>query len=119
MVFRSNTPRHLLVGVDAVEADRAAVAVILDDEDRRELYRRALESSSVRIAEQHGLDVERWMSLRQMLKTTINVIGIPSEMNYLFKAIVVIAVCLLQSPKARALLTPRRRSHAAPKVVTA
>jgi galactofuranose transport system permease protein len=55
----------------------------------------------------------------QTLKTTINVIGIPSEMNYLFKAIVVIAVCLLQSPKARALLTPRRRAHVVPKAVTA
>jgi galactofuranose transport system permease protein len=55
----------------------------------------------------------------QTLKTTINVIGIPSEMNYLFKAIVVIAVCLLQSPRARALLTVRRRSPLEPKAVTA
>lgn len=55
----------------------------------------------------------------QTLKTTINVIGIPSEMNYLFKAIAVIAVCLLQSPKARALLTVRRRARVATKAVAA
>jgi len=42
------------------------------------------------------------------LSRTIPNIGIPSEVNYLFKAIVVIAVCLLQSPKARALLRVRR-----------
>ena len=40
----------------------------------------------------------------QTLKTTINSIGISSDYNYLFKAIVVIAVCLVQSPKARARL---------------
>jgi simple sugar transport system permease protein len=55
----------------------------------------------------------------QTLKTTINVIGIPSEMNYLFKAIVVIAVCLLQSPRARALLTVRRRAPLEAKAVVA
>ncbi len=55
----------------------------------------------------------------QTLKTTINVIGIPSEMNYLFKAIVVIAVCLLQSPRARGLLGVRRRPGSDAKVVTA
>ncbi|TCI96882.1 ABC transporter permease [Aeromicrobium sp. IC_218] len=43
------------------------------------------------------------------LTRTIPNIGIPSEVNYLFKAIVVIAVCLLQSPRARAMLRPRRR----------
>jgi len=42
------------------------------------------------------------------LARTIPNIGIPSEINYLFKAVVVIAVCLLQSPKARALLRVRR-----------
>ena len=42
------------------------------------------------------------------LARTIPNIGIPSEVNYLFKAVVVIAVCLLQSPKARALLRVRR-----------
>src|SRR4051794_5626632 len=40
----------------------------------------------------------------QTLKTTITAIGIAPDYNYLFKAIVVIAVCLVQSPKARARL---------------
>ncbi|QGG42824.1 ABC transporter permease [Aeromicrobium yanjiei] len=44
----------------------------------------------------------------QTLATTIPTIGIPSETNYLFKAVVVILVCLLQSPKARAVLRVRR-----------
>jgi galactofuranose transport system permease protein len=35
------------------------------------------------------------------LARTITNVGIPSEANYLFKAIVVVVVCLLQSPKAR------------------
>lgn len=52
------------------------------------------------------------------LARTIPNIGIPSEVNYLFKAVVVIAVCLLQSPKARAVLRVRRpgrpRGPAAP-----
>lgn len=52
------------------------------------------------------------------LARTIPNIGIPSEVNYLFKAIVVIAVCLLQSPKARAMLRPGRRA-AAPRPTTA
>ncbi|MDH2412858.1 ABC transporter permease [Nocardioides sp. CER19] len=43
------------------------------------------------------------------LAVTIPNIGIPSETNYLFKAVVVILVCLLQSPKARAALRIRRR----------
>jgi len=55
----------------------------------------------------------------QTLKTTINSIGIPSELNYLFKAIVVIAVCLIQSPKARALFSVRRRVVQTSKAVTA
>jgi ribose/xylose/arabinose/galactoside ABC-type transport system permease subunit len=42
------------------------------------------------------------------LATTIPNIGIPAETNYLFKAIVVIVVCLIQSPKARAALSVRR-----------
>lgn len=46
----------------------------------------------------------------QTLATTIPTIGIPAETNYLFKAIVVIVVCLLQSPKARAVLSVRRSS---------
>ncbi|TIC79774.1 ABC transporter permease [Nocardioides sp. GY 10113] len=48
------------------------------------------------------------------LARTIPNIGIPSEANYLFKAVVVIAVCLLQSPRARALLRVRRRGPAVP-----
>ncbi|MFC0623069.1 ABC transporter permease [Kribbella deserti] len=44
----------------------------------------------------------------QTLATTIPTIGIPAEANYLFKAVVVVAVCLLQSPKARAALRRRR-----------
>lgn len=43
------------------------------------------------------------------LAATIPNIGIPSETNYLFKAVVVIVVCLLQSPKARAAVRLRRR----------
>jgi simple sugar transport system permease protein len=46
----------------------------------------------------------------QTLATTIPTIGIPAETNYLFKAVAVIAVCLLQSPKARAALSVRRPS---------
>ncbi|MEQ6901550.1 ABC transporter permease [Nocardioides sp. YIM 152588] len=48
------------------------------------------------------------------LARTIPNIGIPSEANYLFKAVVVIAVCLLQSPRARALLRVRRRGPVVP-----
>jgi ribose/xylose/arabinose/galactoside ABC-type transport system permease subunit len=44
------------------------------------------------------------------LATTIPSIGIPAETNYLFKAVVVIVVCLIQSPKARASLQVRRRT---------
>jgi simple sugar transport system permease protein len=44
----------------------------------------------------------------QTLATTIPTMGIPAETNYLFKAVAVIVVCLLQSPKARAVLTVRR-----------
>lgn len=42
------------------------------------------------------------------LARTIPNIGIPSEANYLFKAMVVVAVCLIQSPRARAVLRVRR-----------
>jgi len=55
----------------------------------------------------------------QTLKTTMFSIGIPSEFNYLFKAVVVIAVCLIQSPKARALLAVRRRPTQTGRAVTA
>ncbi|MCH1866083.1 ABC transporter permease [Nocardioides sp. CFH 31398] len=48
------------------------------------------------------------------LAATIPNIGIPSETNYLFKAVVVIVVCLLQSPKARAVLRRRRTASATP-----
>ncbi|WP_112247540.1 ABC transporter permease [Kribbella monticola] len=44
----------------------------------------------------------------QTLATTIPTIGIPAEANYLFKAVVVIAVCLLQSPRVRAAFRSRR-----------
>jgi simple sugar transport system permease protein len=50
------------------------------------------------------------------LARTIPNIGIPSEVNYVFKAVVVIAVCLLQSPKARSLLTVRRRGSSVPEL---
>lgn len=46
------------------------------------------------------------------LSRTISSIGIPAEANYLFKALVVIAVCLLQSPRARAALRVRRPAPA-------
>ena len=48
------------------------------------------------------------------LTRTIPNIGIPSDLNYLFKAVVVIAVCLLQSPKGRALFRVRRSGPSAP-----
>jgi len=54
----------------------------------------------------------------QTLATTIPTIGIPAEANYLFKAVVVIVVCLLQSPKARAALRNRRPRRTAPVVRT-
>ena len=47
--------------------------------------------------------------LIQTLATTIPNIGIPAQTNYLFKAVVVIVVCLVQSPRARAALRVRRR----------
>ncbi len=46
----------------------------------------------------------------QTLAATIPNIGIPSQTNYPFKAVVVILVCLLQSPKARATLRIRRHA---------
>jgi ribose/xylose/arabinose/galactoside ABC-type transport system permease subunit len=53
------------------------------------------------------------------LARTIPNVGIPSESNYLFKAVVVIVVCLLQSPKARAALRVRRRRPTATAVAGA
>jgi len=48
--------------------------------------------------------------LIETLATTIPNIGIPSQSNYLFKAVVVIVVCLVQSPKARAAIRVRRHT---------
>ncbi|GGG28595.1 sugar ABC transporter permease [Rhodococcoides trifolii] len=45
------------------------------------------------------------------LTRTITNVGIPSEANYLFKAVVIIVVCLLQSPRARASLRTLVRPH--------
>jgi simple sugar transport system permease protein len=47
----------------------------------------------------------------QTLTTTVYTAGIPPEVTLVFKALVIIAVCLLQSPKTRALL---RRTRPAP-----
>jgi simple sugar transport system permease protein len=44
----------------------------------------------------------------QTLTTTVYSVGIAPEVTLVFKAIVIIAVCLLQSPKARELLGRRR-----------
>lgn len=38
----------------------------------------------------------------QTLTTTIYTIGVPTQTNLVFKAVVVLVVCLLQSPKFRA-----------------
>jgi galactofuranose transport system permease protein len=43
-----------------------------------------------------------------LLTTSVSALEIPTQTNYLFKAVVVIAVCLLQSPRARAALRVRR-----------
>jgi len=48
----------------------------------------------------------------QTLTTTVYTAGIAPEVTLVFNAIVIIAVCLLQSPRTRALL--RRRRHAEP-----
>jgi ribose/xylose/arabinose/galactoside ABC-type transport system permease subunit len=45
----------------------------------------------------------------QTLTTTVYTLGIPPEVTLVFKALVVIIVCLLQSSKARALLGQRKR----------
>ncbi|OUM41760.1 ABC transporter permease [Arthrobacter sedimenti] len=45
----------------------------------------------------------------QTLTTTVYTLGIPPEVTLVFKALVVIIVCLLQSSKARDLLRQRRR----------
>jgi ribose/xylose/arabinose/galactoside ABC-type transport system permease subunit len=48
----------------------------------------------------------------QTLTTTVYTLGIPPEVTLVFKALVVIIVCLLQSPKARTLLRQRKRPAA-------
>lgn len=48
------------------------------------------------------------------LATTIPSLGIPSNTNYVFKAVVVIVVCLAQSPQARGLLRLRLRRRDTP-----
>lgn len=53
----------------------------------------------------------------QTLTTTVYTVGIAPEITLVFKALVVIIVCLLQSPKMRALLKkPAKKPVAAPKV---
>lgn len=48
----------------------------------------------------------------QTLTTSVYTLGIPPEATLVFKALVVIIVCLLQAPKARTLL--RQRKHSVP-----
>src|SRR6185312_4159273 len=47
----------------------------------------------------------------QTLTTTVYTAGITPETTLVFKALVVIAVCLLQAPKFRALLSRRHRGQ--------
>jgi simple sugar transport system permease protein len=47
----------------------------------------------------------------QTLTTTVYTAGITPETTLVFKALVVIAVCLLQAPKFRAALSRRRSSR--------
>lgn len=49
----------------------------------------------------------------QTLTTTVYTVGIPPEVTLVFKAVVVIAVCLLQSPRVSSKMRRRRRSSAA------
>jgi ribose/xylose/arabinose/galactoside ABC-type transport system permease subunit len=48
----------------------------------------------------------------QTLTTTVYTAGITPETTLVFKAVVVIAVCLLQAPKFRQLVRRRRRGNA-------
>ncbi|MFI1936897.1 ABC transporter permease [Streptomyces purpureus] len=48
----------------------------------------------------------------QTLSTTIYTLGVPPETTLVFKALVVIVVCLVQSPAFRARLSRRRRATA-------
>ena len=52
--------------------------------------------------------------LIQTLTTTILTIGVPEEVTLLVKALVITAICLLQSPACRARLGGRRRAAATP-----
>ncbi|HEY0499587.1 MAG TPA: ABC transporter permease [Kutzneria sp.] len=54
--------------------------------------------------------------LIQTLTTTVYALGIPSQETLLFKAVVVTAVCLVQSPAFRAKLVRRRRRPERPAV---
>ncbi|WP_371477045.1 ABC transporter permease [Kitasatospora sp. NBC_00315] len=47
----------------------------------------------------------------QTLSTTVYTIGVPPETTLVFKAVVVITVCLMQSPKFRAKSARKRRSR--------
>jgi hypothetical protein len=47
----------------------------------------------------------------QTLRTTIESSSIKAEYNYLVKALVVILICLLQSPKVRAALSRLRKKR--------
>lgn len=53
------------------------------------------------------------------LSLTVTILGVPPAVTPLFKAIVVIAVCLLQSPIVRARLAARRRTPLVPVEVAA
>lgn len=50
----------------------------------------------------------------QTLTTTVYSMGIAPEITLVFKAVVVIAVCLLQAPKVRAALSRRGRRRQLP-----
>ncbi|GIG69215.1 ABC transporter permease [Phytomonospora endophytica] len=50
----------------------------------------------------------------QTLSTTIYTVGVPPETTLVFKAVVVLAVCLIQSPRLRAKFRRRRPPAAAP-----
>ena len=54
----------------------------------------------------------------QTLTTTVYTAGIPPEVTLVFKALVIIAVCLLQSPKTRALLRAVRARRPGPRAVS-
>ncbi|WP_214406351.1 ABC transporter permease [Pseudonocardia lacus] len=47
----------------------------------------------------------------QTLNTTVLTLGIPPDVSLVFKAVVVIAVCLMQSPRTYELLAGRRRKR--------